>query len=193
MDSAINSPGLDKGLFTDWGRPLLSLAYEATRLNKLKVYAAVNDKARLIQAYAHGESVATIHSRSFFMASRLLSAQKRQDMRALYAFCRTTDDIVDHPTEWAADVLCDWWGNALQDRPPIDDPVAVAWADTVARYQIPTGYAEQLIQGVARDLHQTRYETFAELAKYCYGVASTVGLMSMHIIAVMRPSGMQSN
>ena len=103
MDSAINSPGLDKGLFTDWERPLLSLAYEATRLNKLKVYAAVNDKARLIQAYAHGESVAAIHSRSFFMASRLLSAQKRQAMRALYAFCRTTDDIIDHPIERAAD------------------------------------------------------------------------------------------
>jgi phytoene synthase len=41
---------------------------------------------------------------------------------------------------------------------------------------------EQLIDGVARDLHQKRYATFAELAAYSYGVASTVGLMSMHII-----------
>jgi len=40
----------------------------------------------------------------------------------------------------------------------------------------------QLIDGVARDLHQSRYQTFHELATYCYGVASTVGLMSMHIV-----------
>ena len=46
----------------------------------------------------------------------------------------------------------------------------------------PKGYAEQLIEGVARDIQQKRYQTFEELAAYGYGVASTVGLMSMHII-----------
>ena len=39
-----------------------------------------------------------------------------------------------------------------------------------------------MIDGVARDLFQSRYQTFDELATYCYGVASTVGLMSMYII-----------
>ncbi len=47
---------------------------------------------------------------------------------------------------------------------------------------MPSRYAEQLIDGVARDLAHSRYQTFDELASYCYGVASTVGLMSMHII-----------
>jgi phytoene synthase len=61
------------------------------------------------------------------------------------------------------------------------DLVALAWADTRARYDIPVRYAHQLIDGVARDLDKTRYETFDELAEYAYGVASTVGLMSMHI------------
>ncbi|NTU56832.1 MAG: squalene/phytoene synthase family protein, partial [Anaerolineales bacterium] len=42
--------------------------------------------------------------------------------------------------------------------------------------------ALQLIDGVNRDLTQSRYQTFEELATYCYGVASTVGLMSMYII-----------
>ncbi len=32
------------------------------------------------------------------------------------------------------------------------------------------------------DLQKKRYANFDELAVYCYGVASTVGLMSMHII-----------
>jgi phytoene synthase len=43
-------------------------------------------------------------------------------------------------------------------------------------------YAEQLIDGVARDLTTARYATFDDLAAYCYGAASTVGLLSMHII-----------
>src|SRR5512145_2784478 len=63
-----------------------------------------------------------------------------------------------------------------------NDLVAAAWADTLTRYHIPRHYALQLIDGVARDLVQIRYQTFEELATYCYGVASTVGLMSMHIV-----------
>jgi phytoene synthase len=62
------------------------------------------------------------------------------------------------------------------------DLVAAAWADTLTRYHIPRHYAQQLIDGVARDLSQSRYQTFDELATYCYGVASTVGLMSMYIV-----------
>jgi phytoene synthase len=66
--------------------------------------------------------------------------------------------------------------------PQSADPVVLAWAHTRSTYCIPQRYAEQLIEGVGRDLRQTRYATFDELAEYAYGVASTVGLMSMHII-----------
>src|SRR5512136_3074032 len=75
-----------------------------------------------------------------------------------------------------------WRHVALSPEPPADNLVAVAWADARLRYHIPQRYAEQLIDGVARDLRQKRYATFDELAAYAYGVASTVGLMSMHII-----------
>jgi phytoene synthase len=94
-----------------------------------------------------------------------------------------TDDLVD-----AADGddrltrLEAWRRLVLQPHPPADAPVALAWADTRARFNVPQGYVEQLIDGVARDLTQTRYQTFDDLAGYSYGVASTVGLMAMHII-----------
>jgi phytoene synthase len=58
----------------------------------------------------------------------------------------------------------------------------LAWADTRATYSIPQRYAEQLLDGVASDLTKTRYANFTELTNYCYNVASTVGLMAMHII-----------
>jgi phytoene synthase len=72
-------------------------------------------------------------------------------------------------------------------KPAENNPVAIAWADTQLRYRIPHRYAEQLIEGVGRDLRQTRYNNFTELATYAYGVASTVGLMSMHIIGFSGP------
>jgi phytoene synthase len=103
-------------------------------------------------------------------------------MRALYAFCRVTDDIVDKPTHDTGGVLAAWRQCVVDPRPSPDDAVAFAWADTRARYHIPPAYAQQLIEGVACDLRQVRYASFAELASYAYAVAATVGLMSMHII-----------
>lgn len=136
----------------------------------------------LLSAYSQCESMTQEHSRSFFMASQLLPREKRLAARALYAFCRTTDDIVDNPNLDTHTTLNQWRKRALAWNPVAHDPIALAWADARLRFSIPRHYAQQLIDGVARDLHQDRYETFEELATYCYGVASTVGLMSMHII-----------
>jgi len=63
-----------------------------------------------------------------------------------------------------------------------DDLAASSWADTLLRYHIPCHYALQLIDGVVRDLTQSRYQIFDDLATYCYIVATTVGLMSMYIV-----------
>jgi phytoene synthase len=112
----------------------------------------------------------------------LLPLAQRQAMRALYAFCRLSDDVVDQDAADKASQLQAWRQRSLNSQPPDDDPVLLAWADTRARYHIPRQYAEQLLDGMASDLTPARYATFAELAHYCYAVASTVGLMSMHII-----------
>ncbi len=80
-----------------------------------------------------------------------------------------------------------WRQHILAPQPNRDDLVAIAWADARLRYGIPQRYAEQLIEGVARDLRQVRYNTFDDLTTYAYGVASTVGLMSMHIIGFAGP------
>ncbi len=82
----------------------------------------------------------------------------------------------------------DYWRSMIETASfDAGDLVAAAWADTLTRYHIPRHYAMQLIDGVARDLVQSRYQTFEELATYCYGVASTVGLMSMHIVGFRTP------
>jgi phytoene synthase len=167
---------------SEWEKILLSMAYEARLMPKSESVTPTFNRDLLNWAYAHCEAMTARHSRSFFLASSLLPPDKRRAIRALYAFCRTTDDLVDQPDGATEARLNAWRKNSLGGTPPHTDNVAAAWIDTQTRYQIPGRYAEQLIEGVAQDLRQVRYETFTELTKYCYGVASTVGLMSMHII-----------
>jgi len=171
-----------------WEPPLLALALEARRSENITTAEdLIEEPARLERAYARCEAITSVHSRSFHLASGLLPAEKRQAARALYAFCRVSDNIVDQLEGNVEAALNNWRQRVLKPVPTEDDPVALAWADARLRYRIPTSYAEQLIDGVTRDLYQTRYYTFADLATYAYGVASTVGLMSMHIIGFSGP------
>ena len=164
-----------------WEPALLSRALEAWHSIASTAPQSLADRVLLDRAYAHCALVTAHHSRSFYRASSFLPPEKRRAVRALYAFCRVTDDIVDCPDCDASQSLHEWRHIALSAEPPADNLGAVAWADARQCHGIPLRLAEQLIDGVARDLNQTRYATFAELTEYAYGVASTVGLMSMRI------------
>jgi len=166
---------------SSWESRLLVLAHEALEGHR-PAKPILADREILESAYNYSEQITREHSRTFFLASGLLPNDKRRAIRALYAFCRVSDDLVDRPEQSRKSALNEWRLRSLSDHPHHDDPVALAWADSRIRYQIPRRYAEQLIEGVARDIHQNRYQTFDDLAEYCYGVASTVGLMAMHII-----------
>ena len=168
----------------DWENQLLSLAGHIPHPSTRPFFSYWAGDATLRTAYKQTEAITAAHSKSFYFASNLLPEEKRSAVRALYAFCRTVDDIVDEvEIKKDRDFELDFWRNVVETAPASsDDLVASAWADTLVRYHIPRHYAQQLIDGVARDLFQTRYQTFDDLATYCYGVASTVGLMSMYII-----------
>ena len=78
-----------------WDKPLLTLAHEAWHVVAPAQLDRPADNALLDQAYGHCENLTSYHSRSFYLASALLKGEARRSVRALYAFCRTTDDIVD--------------------------------------------------------------------------------------------------
>jgi phytoene synthase len=163
-----------------WEHKLLAWAHEGLEA-QIPHDLHVADEATLAAAYATCEQVTRQHSRTFSLASGLLPPDKRRAARALYAFCRTSDDLIDEVKDGNLAKLEAWRSCALS-LPPGDDPIALAWTDARLRYRIPVRYAEQLIAGVARDVTVHRYGSFDDLAGYCYGVASTVGLMAMHII-----------
>ena len=167
----------------NWENQLLALAGNVPHPHTRPFFSYWAGDASLRKAYKQAEKITAQHSKSFYFASGLLPEEKRSAVRALYAFCRTVDDIVDESSDLERDARLDYWRGMMETASFADhDLVAAAWADTLIRYHIPRHYALQLIDGVARDLSQVRYQTFDELATYCYGVASTVGLMSMYIV-----------
>jgi 15-cis-phytoene synthase len=169
--------------FQTWECALLALAHETKETLSTTISDSLYDVPTLERAYYTCEAMTAVCSKSFYLATSLLPSSKRRAIRALYAFCRTSDNIVDCMSDSAAVLLADWRRkNTLVSAHDSDDPVLIAWTDTRRRYQIPSFYIEQFIDGVTRDLHQSRYATFDEFAAYAYGVACTAGLMSMHII-----------
>jgi phytoene synthase len=167
----------------NWENQLLALAGNIQHPDLRPFFSYWAGDAALQKAYQETEKITARHSKSFYFASGLLPEEKRSAVRALYAFCRTVDDIVDESADSERNSQLDYWRRMVETGSFREsDLLAAAWADTLIRYHIPRHYALQLIDGVARDLSQTRYQTFEELATYCYGVASTVGLMSMFIV-----------
>lgn len=165
-----------------WEKTLLRLAYAPLENWVRDKTPIAVPQPHLDRAYAYCAQITREHSHTFYMASALLPSEQRRAVRALYAFCRVSDDLIDRSAHGRAELFQQWRQRVLMPHPPENDLVATAWADARARFQVPHQYAEQLLDGVARDLEVTRYETFDDLASYCYGAASTVGLMSMHII-----------
>lgn len=70
---------------------------------------------------------------------------------------------------------------AIQDGQPMTDPVFIALSDTLRRYPIDVEHLGELINGMEDDLFETTYARFEDLRRYCYRVASTVGLCLIEI------------
>jgi 15-cis-phytoene synthase len=166
----------------EWEKTLLSLTCDGISPRAQPPARGIEDQVLLNRAYAWCNSLTARCSRTFYLATHFLPAAKRKAIRALYAFCRTSDDLVDCPEKGITQAWMSWRQTILSRKPSRTDLVATAWADARSRYNIPIRYAEQLLNGIETDLCFKRYNTFEELAAYAYSVASTVGLMSMHII-----------
>lgn len=149
-------------------------------------YAGMMGKADLQindPSFAQVGGVIRAKSKTFHFATALLPHVQRRAVRALYAFCRYTDDLVDEH-KVTPEALEEWRLQARQ--PPQQQSHAVLRAWSIARqvFGVDIRYQEELIDGVVMDLVNRRYQTWEDLQGYCYRVASTVGLLSMPIIGL---------
>jgi 15-cis-phytoene synthase len=147
----------------------------------------------LRESYRFCAALARREARNFYYSFLLLPQTRRRSMCALYAFMRHTDDLADEPgtAEEKARALAAWrraLDTALAGGDDKDGAGAVdAWpglpalADTLTRHSIPAKLLHEVIEGVSMDIQPRSFTTFAELADYCYHVASVVGLSCLHI------------
>lgn len=134
-------------------------------------------------AFAESERITRENSKTFFTATGLLPEAARRAIRALYGFCRSTDDLVDRDGATLADVEA-WRARVALPAAAQPEAALRAWAFIREQYSVNPRYEAELIDGVALDIGKQRYATWPELERYCYLVASTVGLMSMPIVGL---------
>ena len=133
-------------------------------------------------SYSFCRRIARTRARNFYYSFLLLSREQRDAMCAIYAFMRYCDDISEGAgasreaiEQWRRDL-----DQALAGR-YAGNPLWPAFHDTVQHYKIPCQYFYEMIQGVSSDLEPRAIQTFDELYRYCYQVASVVGLTIIHI------------
>ena len=134
------------------------------------------------RSYAYCRRVARQRAKNFYYSFLLLSGTQRNAMCAIYAFMRYCDDLSDEPGANRAAI--DRWRAELEEALVgrfSSHPVWPAFHHAVKRFGIPHEYFREMIEGVASDLEPRELETFDQLYRYCYQVASVVGLTIIHI------------
>jgi phytoene synthase len=149
--------------------------------------SSVLNAAGVKASYRYCRKVAKERANNFYYAFRLLDKKQRDGMCAVYAFMRHCDDLSDDPDSkdksqvqqsialWRMDL-----DNSLKGR-LAENPIWPAFCDTVQRYAIPHRFFHEMIDGVMSDIQPREIETYEELYRYCYQVASVVGMTIVHI------------
>jgi phytoene synthase len=130
---------------------------------------------------------------NFYYSFVFLPREKRRAIEAVYVFARRGDDVVDSgltPEDAGHEFAC--YRQALDacyegQGSLLDDPGLRALAESIRRFKIPREPFEDLLRGLEMDLKPARYQTFEDLALYCYRVASTIGLIAIEIFGYRNP------
>jgi len=128
---------------------------------------------------------------NFYYSFIFLPSEERFAINSLYSFCSYIDDIVDETPSDCSDSInrkqerLNWWENQIEEifEGNVDNPNISQLVFVIQRYNLSKQYFLTLIDGCRRDLIQFRYSTFDELKDYCFGVASSVGLMTIEIFS----------
>ena len=154
--------------------------------------------SQLAAAYAVCRHITRSAARNFYYGFLVLPRERHNALSAVYAFMRHSDDLSDDPglTRREREDKLTGWRDALHNvvaGKPTDDPVLLAVADAQRRFKIPLELFDRLVEGTAMDVppqpgEAIRYQTFDDLRRYCYHVASVVGLICIKIFGYRDPA-----
>jgi phytoene synthase len=152
----------------------------------------------LEDAYAVCRGIAKREAKNFYYSFVALPAPRRDAICAIYAFMRKADDLSDDESLLIEErrILLDGWlgeWHLAREGGTTSDPVFIAVKDAAARFAIPFKLLDELVAGTTMDLEARptdapdTYATFADLYRYCYLVASVVGLVCIRIFGYSDP------
>jgi 15-cis-phytoene synthase len=118
-----------------------------------------------------------------------LPKEKRRDITTFYAFCRQIDDAADDPNVPLAERKhwLEGWRRWLRKEEAGEPGFASELRRVIGRYHIDLQLFEEILLGVEADLQPVTYPNFEALHRYCYRVASAVGLVSIEIFGYRNP------
>lgn len=131
---------------------------------------------------------------SFYYSFLFLPQERRRAITALYAFCREVDDTVDECTDaQVARTKLVWWRKeiAAMEAGNPSHPVTKALQPHLAAYAIDVKHLLAIVDGMEMDLDQTRYLDYPGLQRYCWHVASVVGILSASIFGSTQAATLQ--
>lgn len=144
-------------------------------------------------AYAHCRAVARKAARNFYHGLKLIPEPRRSAIYSIYAWMRAADDRVDDAGDAGAKASrlayhVEVTENILRGGTPdaMQEPYWLAFAATLASFPVPRQTIRDMLAGLDEDLRHEGYETDAELDRYCYRVAGTVGLVCVSIWGLVR-------
>jgi phytoene synthase len=140
--------------------------------------------AALAAAYRHCAAINARHGKSYHLATRLLTPDRRPAVHALYAAARTADDLVDVPGADPAGDLAEWSRSLLDDLEHgwSDDPVRLATVHAFRRHAIPVEHLVDFLAAMTSDLTVDRYADLDALDRYMWGSASVIGLQVLPVL-----------
>ncbi|MCK1795705.1 phytoene/squalene synthase family protein [Streptomyces sp. XM4193] len=155
--------------------------------------AGITDPA-LCTAYTRCRQLNARHGRTYFLAARLLPAERRSAVHALYGFARWADDIVDDFDQRLTPDERDRRLHRLETELTRElrggggeEPVVRAVADTAARYSINHALFADFLASMRSDLSVTDYPTYADLRVYMHGSAAVIGLQMLPVLGTVVP------
>lgn len=160
----------------------------------LPAATALSQPAWLLEAEASPEAFFRVNSRSFSFAARLFPPAQRRLVELVYAFCRCTDDLVDSRVaagepDLAAAQLDAW--EALAHGAYHGRSSGIAFLDEImtasARAGVPFELIAELVAGVRSDLGPVTMADWESLRRYCYQVASVIGIWMTRLFGVQDP------
>jgi phytoene synthase len=145
------------------------------------------------EAYQYCERIMRRSASSFSSAFWMLPRPRRRALHAIYAFGRLADDIADDPLirgDRARLLRC--WRDVLAAAYDGDcrHPVSVALGDAARRFALSRETLEELLRGIESDLYGEPMDTFDDLHRYCYRVASTVGVLVVQVLGYRNPASL---